>query len=245
MTEPTASLADQVVVVMGGSAGIGLETARLARAAGARVVITGRDRERLEKAAVEIGAERALTLDLDDSADVERVFGELPEQLDHILMGGSGPFYAPLAELDLGEAERFVNQHLVGSLRIARLCSGRVRAGGSLTFISGTGARRPGVGLMLAAIATAAQSAIVANLAVEIAPIRVNTVAAGFVDTPLSARLLGNQLEERRAQLRATLPIGRVVGPVDVAALVVHLMTNTALTGATYDVDGGQQLIPG
>jgi len=125
------------------------------------------------------------------------------------------------------------------------LCIGRVRAGGSLTFISGTGARRPGVGLMLAAIATAAQSAIVANAAVEIAPIRVNTVAAGFVDTPLSARLLGDQLEERRAQLRATLPIGRVVGPEDVAALVVHLMTNTALTGATYDVDGGQQLVPG
>jgi NAD(P)-dependent dehydrogenase (short-subunit alcohol dehydrogenase family) len=98
---------------------------------------------------------------------------------------------------------------------------------------------------MLAAIGTAAQSAIVANAAVEIAPIRVNTVAAGFVDTPLSARLLGDQLEERRAGLRATLPIGRVVGPEDVAALVVHLMTNTALTGATYDVDGGQQLIPG
>jgi NAD(P)-dependent dehydrogenase (short-subunit alcohol dehydrogenase family) len=245
MSEPTPSLAGQVVVVMGGSAGIGLETARLARANGARVVITGRDRERLEKAAVEVGAESALTVDLDDSADVERVFGELPEQLDHILMGGSGPFYAPLAELDLGEAERFINQHLVGSLRLARLCIGRVRAGGSLTFISGTGARRPGVGLMLAAIATAAQSAIVANAAVEIAPIRVNTVAAGFVDTPLSARLLGDQLEERRAQLRATLPIGRVVGPEDVAALVVHLMTNTALTGATYDVDGGQQLIPG
>ncbi|WP_432893585.1 SDR family oxidoreductase [Kribbella sp. CA-245084] len=245
MTEPTTSLADQVVVVMGGSAGIGLETARLARAAGARVIITGRDRERLEKAAAEVGAESALALNLDDSADVERVFGELPEQLDHLLIGGSGPFYAPLAELDLEEAERFISQHLVGSLRIARLCVGRVRAGGSLTFISGTGARRPGVGLMLAGIATAAQSAIVANAAVEIAPIRVNTVAAGFVDTPLSARLLGDQLEERRAQLRATLPIARVVGPEDVAALVVHLMTNTALTGATYDVDGGQQLIPG
>jgi NAD(P)-dependent dehydrogenase (short-subunit alcohol dehydrogenase family) len=158
-------------------------------------------------------------------------------------VGGSGPFYAPLAELDLERTERFINQHLVGSLRIARLCIGRVRAGGSLTFIGGTGARRPGAGLMIAAIGTAAQSAIVANAAVEIAPIRVNSVAAGFVDTPLSARLLGDQLEERRAELRARLPIGRVVGPEDVAALVVHLMTNTALTGATYDVDGGQQLV--
>ena len=85
--------------------------------------------------------------------------------------------------------------------------------------------------------------ALIANLALEIAPVRVNLIAAGFVDTPLSAALLGDQLDARRNQLRATLPIGRVVGPGDVAALAVHLMTNTALTGATYDIDGGQQLV--
>jgi NAD(P)-dependent dehydrogenase (short-subunit alcohol dehydrogenase family) len=75
--------------------------------------------------------------------------------------------------------------------------------------------------------------------------VRIILIAAGFVDTPLSAPLLGDQLEERRTELRATLPIGRVVGPADVAALAVHVMTNTALTGATYDIDGGQQLISG
>ena len=85
--------------------------------------------------------------------------------------------------------------------------------------------------------------ALVANLALELAPIRVNLIAPGFVDTPLSATLLGDQLDTRRAELRATLPIGRVVGPADVAALAVHVMTNTALTGATYDIDGGQQLL--
>jgi NAD(P)-dependent dehydrogenase (short-subunit alcohol dehydrogenase family) len=90
---------------------------------------------------------------------------------------------------------------------------------------------------------TAALPALVANLALEIAPIRVNLLAAGFVDTPLSASLLGADLEDRRAQLRATLPIGRVVEAGDVASLAVHLMTNTALTGATYDVDGGQQVV--
>ena len=72
---------------------------------------------------------------------------------------------------------------------------------------------------------------------------RVNLIAAGFVDTPLSARLLGDDLDARRAQLRAMLPIGRVVGPADIAALAVHIMTNTAVTGATYDIDGGQQLV--
>ena len=91
---------------------------------------------------------------------------------------------------------------------------------------------------------TAAMPALVANLALEIAPIRVNLLAAGFVDTPLSASLLGDQLEARREELRSTLPIRRVVGPRDIAALAVHVMENDALTGATYDIDSGQQLVP-
>ena len=86
---------------------------------------------------------------------------------------------------------------------------------------------------------------MIANLALECAPVRVNLIAAGFVDTPLSASLLGADIDKRRNQLRATLPIGRVVGPADVAALAVPVMSNTALTGATYDIDGGQQLLSG
>ena len=85
--------------------------------------------------------------------------------------------------------------------------------------------------------------ALTKNLALEIAPVRVNLIAAGFVDTPLSATLLGDDLDARREQLRTTLPIRRVVGPADIAALAVHLMANTAVTGATYDIDGGQQLV--
>jgi NAD(P)-dependent dehydrogenase (short-subunit alcohol dehydrogenase family) len=118
-----------------------------------------------------------------------------------------------------------------------------MRAGGTLLFRGGTGGRRAAVGLGIISAATAALAALVANLAIEIAPVRVNLIAAGFVDTPLSASLLGDQLDARRDELRTTLPIGRVVGPVDVARLAIHLMANTALTGATYDVDGGQQLV--
>jgi NAD(P)-dependent dehydrogenase (short-subunit alcohol dehydrogenase family) len=87
------------------------------------------------------------------------------------------------------------------------------------------------------------QPPFVATLALEAAPIRVNLIAPGFVDTPLSASLLGDRLEARRTELRDTLPIGRVVGPADVAALAIHIMSNTAITGATYDIDGGQQFI--
>jgi NAD(P)-dependent dehydrogenase (short-subunit alcohol dehydrogenase family) len=112
-------------------------------------------------------------------------------------------------------------------------------------FVSGTGARRPAPGLAIIGMGTAALPALTANLALELAPVRVNLIAPGFVDTPLSASLLGDDLDKRRDQLRASLPIRRVVGPADVAALAVHIMTNTALTGATYDIDGGQQLFSG
>ncbi|NMI01265.1 SDR family oxidoreductase [Pseudonocardia acidicola] len=105
--------------------------------------------------------------------------------------------------------------------------------------MGGTGRGRAGLGLVLAGTLTAALPTLIANLALELTPIQVNLIAAGFVGTPLSARLLRDGLE----QLRATLPIRRVVGPADIAALAIHLMTNTALTGATYDIDGGQQLI--
>ena len=112
-------------------------------------------------------------------------------------------------------------------------------AGQTVVVIGGSA----GIGLGIASTVTAALPALTANLALELAPIRVNLIAAGFVDTPLSASLLGDELENRRNQLRATLPIRRVVGPADVAALAVHIMTNTALTGATYDIDGGQQFV--
>ena len=128
-------------------------------------------------------------------------------------------------------------------LRIGQHAVGKVRGGGTLLFMSGTGVRRPAKGQDIAAFGSAGLRALVANLALEIAPVRVNLIAAGFVDTPLSARLLGDDLDARRAQLRATLPIGRVVEPADIAALAVQLMINTAVTGATYDIDGGEQLI--
>jgi len=130
-------------------------------------------------------------------------------------------------------------------LGVARSTVGRIRPGGTLLFMGGTGARQPAVGLSITAALTAALPVLAANLALELAPVRVNLIAAGFVDTPLSASYFADSesLERRREHLRATLPIGRVVEAADVGALAVHLMTNTALTGATYDIDGGQQFV--
>jgi NAD(P)-dependent dehydrogenase (short-subunit alcohol dehydrogenase family) len=238
-------LPGQTVVVIGGSAGIGLETARRARAEGADVILTGRNPDRLERAAAEVGARSTAAFDATDPAALDRFFDGLPAQIDHVMVTGPGPYYAPLAELDRDRAHQDFDDHLWLAVAVAQHAVGRVRPGGTLVFMGGTGGRSRGPGLSLIAAGTAALPALIANLAVEVAPIRVNLIAAGFVDTPLSATLLGDDLDARRDQLRATLPIHRVVGPDDIAALAVHLMTNTALTGGTYDIDGGQQLVPG
>jgi NAD(P)-dependent dehydrogenase (short-subunit alcohol dehydrogenase family) len=240
---PERDLLGQTVVVIGGSAGIGLETARLARAHGADVVLTARDPERLRAAAAEVEAQSTVAFDLTDLGRLEQFFEDLPGPIDHVMVTGGGPTYSSLADIDFDAARRGIDERILVPLAVARYAAPRMRPPGTLLFIGGTGGRRAGIGLAVVSALTAAVPALVASLALEVAPIRVNVIAAGFVDTPLSASLLGDQLDARRAELRATLPIGRVVGPADVAALAVHLMTNTALTGATYDIDGGQQLL--
>lgn len=240
-----AQLVGQTVVVIGGSAGIGLETARLANAEGARLVLTARNSERLRQIGNEFSAATTLAFDATDFERLARFFDELPAPIDHLLLTGPGPYYARLAEFDFQRARRDIEAHLLLPLEISRHAIKKVRPGGTLLFMGGTGGRSTAPGLTLISALTAAMPAMVKNLALELAPVRVNLIAAGFVDTPLSASLLGDQLNARREHLRTTLPIRRVVTPADVAALAVHLMTNTALTGGTYDIDGGQQLVEG
>jgi NAD(P)-dependent dehydrogenase (short-subunit alcohol dehydrogenase family) len=236
-------LAGQTVVVIGGSAGIGLETARRARAEGADVILAARNPDRLKQAAQELGALRTAAFDARDMASLQRFFQDLPEPIDHVMVTAFGPKYGPLLEMDAADVSEALSDHVVLALEVARNAVGKMRPGGTLVFMGGTGSRRIRPGIGLAAAATDVLPPFTAALALEVAPVRVNLIAAGFVDTPLSASLLGDQLEERRNELRAKLPIGRVVGPADVAALAVHIMSNTALTGATYDIDGGQQFV--
>jgi NAD(P)-dependent dehydrogenase (short-subunit alcohol dehydrogenase family) len=238
-------LLGQTVVVIGGSAGIGLETARQARAEGARLIVTGRNSERLQIAADEVEALSVAAFDANDPAALERFFADLPDAIDHVMVTAGQPHYGRLLDMDLEQARGALDRHLLLMLTVTRNAAHKVRPGGTLLFMGGTGGRRPRIGMGMVPIVTAALPALTASLALEIAPVRVNLIAAGFVDTPLSAKLLGDELDNRRNQLRETLPIRRVVTAADVAALAVHIMTNTALTGATYDIDGGQQLLSG
>jgi NAD(P)-dependent dehydrogenase (short-subunit alcohol dehydrogenase family) len=236
-------LRGQTVVLIGGSAGIGLETARRARREGAEVILTGRDAERLERAARDVDARSTAAFDATDPVAVQRFFAELAGPIDHVLVTAGGPTYGPLLEMSADQVRDALSGHIVQGLEVARNAAPKMRPGGTLLLMGGTGGRKINPELGIVSAATAALPPFVAALALVLAPVRVNLIAAGFVDTPLSASLLGDQLEARRSELRAKLPIGRVVGPADVAALAVHIMINTALTGATYDIDGGQQFV--
>jgi NAD(P)-dependent dehydrogenase (short-subunit alcohol dehydrogenase family) len=125
-------LAGQTVVVIGGSAGIGLETARRARAQGTEVNVTGRNPGRLEQAAAEVGARRTAAFGATDAASLERFFGGLPAPIDHVLVTGPGPCYAPLADLDRERAQRDFDEHLWLAVAVAQQAVGRVRPGGTL-----------------------------------------------------------------------------------------------------------------
>jgi NAD(P)-dependent dehydrogenase (short-subunit alcohol dehydrogenase family) len=235
-------LAGQTVAVIGGSSGIGLETARRAMAEGADAILVGRHQDRLDRAAEELGAHRTAAFDATDEDALAGFFRNLLAPIDHVMVTGGGPSYSTVLGLNSAQVRQALTDHATLMVSVARNALGKVRPGGTLVFMGAAGDRvAPGIGIFAAA--AAALPPLTATLALEIAPIRVNLIAAGFVDTPLSAKLLGEGLAKRREELRSTLPIGRVVGPADVAALAVHIMANTALTGATYDIDGGQQYV--
>jgi NAD(P)-dependent dehydrogenase (short-subunit alcohol dehydrogenase family) len=229
-------LAGQTIVVIGGSSGIGLETARRAHGEGADVIVTGRDPERVHRAGRELSASIA-AFDATDFDRLARFFDAMPAPIDHVLVTVPGP--SPAAPTDDIEA------HLSLPLEVARHAAGGVRPGGSLLFVGCIDVRGSPARSGLASVLTPALRTMAERLALELAPIRVNMIAAGFVDTPLSAAMLGDGLDQRRDELRGSLPIKRVVDAADVAALAVHLMTNTAVTGGTFDIDGGQRLVEG
>jgi NAD(P)-dependent dehydrogenase (short-subunit alcohol dehydrogenase family) len=236
-------LLGQTVLVIGGSSGIGLETARLARVKGADIILTARNPDRLHRAGLELGASIAAFCATDFDR-LKRFFDALPAPIGHLLVTVPCPCQAWLAQSDLDAARRHVDTRLLLPLQVARHAASKVRPGGTLLFTVGTGGCTE-AGLALSAALTAALPALTGSLALEIAPVRVNLIAAGFADPPLPTSLPGNRRSERREQLLTTLPFGRVVGPADIATLAVHLMTNTAVTGATFDIEGGQQLPKG
>jgi NADP-dependent 3-hydroxy acid dehydrogenase YdfG len=143
-TQRSPQLLGQTVVVLGGSAGIGYETARLARAEGADVILTARNPEHLRKAAGKLGAVSTATFDATDSDALGQFLAGLPTPVDHVMVTAGGSYYAPLADIDFAEAHQDLEKHLWLALHVGQGAAAKVRPGGTLIFMTGTGGRRPG-----------------------------------------------------------------------------------------------------
>ena len=236
------SLSGRVVAVIGGSSGIGFEVARFAKARGAEVLIAGRSEDKLEAAARALGGVQAAVADIADEAAVSRVFDGQP-RIDHVFVAAGGLTAGAVLTTDLRVFRRGVDERIWGALHVIRAAAPKMGAGASITLMSGVRAERPAPGISMTTALVAAVEGLTLALALELAPIRVNAVAPGWVDTPLVRGLLGDSTDSVLKSEAAKLPLRRVGEPRDIAEAVLFLMTNGYTTGEILHVDGGGRLI--
>ena len=241
-TRPTPdapSLSGRLVVVFGGSSGIGLAVARGARARGARVVAVSRDRARLEAAARAVDGLETAVADIADESHVAAFFRDLGA-LDHLVVT-AGAVVPPsaLGKLDFAAARAAWDTKLMGSLHAVKHAAPRLRAGGSIGLTSGMLGRRVQANAIVKTVINAGLEAAVRQLARELAPLRVYGVSPGPVDTPNWGPLPEAERRAKFEKFAATLPVGFVATPDDTAAAYLFAMEARALTGTVIDLDGG------
>lgn len=241
------SFSGQRVVVIGASAGVGEATARAFAADGAQVIITGRGKERLDAAAARIGGDVSWqVVDATDGGAVREFFGSL-DRLDHLVLAaspgaiGSGPF-ADLSEQALRTA---FEGKLFAYVRVLQAALPKLRADGSVTFISAASARAAYPGSTGLAAVNGAVEAIVRPLAVELKPLRINAVSPGVIDTQWWDVLPDDQRKAFFGGVAATSPVGRVGTPEDVADAVRYLAGAGFVTGTVLECAGGATLTVG
>ncbi len=233
----------ETVIVFGGSSGIGEATAKELEAAGASVTIVARDVARLSSACARIGgAVKTASVDATDRAAVERFF-EGVEPFEHLVLcqsGGKGGGAFP--SLDLADLQSGLEGKLFAQLEVAQASLRKLTPGGSLTFVSAGSARAAIPGTSGLAAINGAIEAMVPTLAKELAPLRVNAVSPGVIDTPWWSRMPAEAKAKIFRQMAAELPVGRVGRPEDVARAIVFLIQDTFVTGTVLPIDGGAHL---
>ncbi len=237
------TLKNSLVVILGGSTGIGLATAKAAKAEGAQVIVTGRSTDKLQRAQAELGSDaQTIVLDVADEEGTRRFFTDLT-RLDHVFITAGTLVPDKKLAPDSGTLRPAMDTRFWGALYAAKYAAPKIAAGGSITFMSGTAAWRPLAGASVASASCGAVEAFARALAVDLAPIRVNTIEPGFVDTPLLDSLLGSQKDEILAAAAARLPVKRIGTAEEVAEAVLFLMKNGYVTGITLTIDGGGMLV--
>jgi NAD(P)-dependent dehydrogenase (short-subunit alcohol dehydrogenase family) len=237
----TTELRDRTVLVIGRGSGIAREVVLAARDAGARVVAAGRDAEALRSAYRDEPGVRTETVDITDDASIEAL-GERLGRLDHVVSTASARARGRLAELTRESVLASLDTKVVGPLMLAKHLGPRIDPGGSLVLFSGVAAFKIAVGTLAVAVTNGAADTLTRSLALELAPVRVNAISPGVIDTGAWDGFGEQGKAELFAEQARRNPAGRIGDAGDIAAAVLFALTNTFLTGVTLAVDGGEAL---
>ncbi|WP_308365578.1 MULTISPECIES: SDR family oxidoreductase [unclassified Microbulbifer] len=241
------NLSGQTAIVVGASSGMGLATAALIHASGGEVVMVGRDEERLFRKAQEIDAGlnrvRCIAADMTTGEGRKRIL-DGGGRADHLIVTAADLAYMPVEAFTEAAALQVVQSKILAPFFLAQGAAARLRAGGSITLVSGIAAERPIPGGCLTGAVNGAINAMVRGLALELAPIRVNAVSPGWTDTPIWKHVMS---EERKAEafagMRERIPARRIGQPEDVAMAIIASAANPFVSGTVSYVDGGQRLV--
>ncbi len=229
------TLAGKKVVVIGGSSGIGLATAELVKSQGADVVIASRSAAKLDPIAERLKV-TAIPTDVTNDQSVAELF-KRTGPVDHVVLTAAQLRTGPFKTVAMEDVRATMEGKFWGAWRVAR--EAEIRAGGSLTLVTGFLSIRPRPNSAIISAANGALESLARALALELAPVRVNAVSPGVIDTPIRAAMPEAARKEMLAKTAAALPVGRVGMAEDIAQQIASFMSNGFATGAIVYVDGG------
>jgi NAD(P)-dependent dehydrogenase (short-subunit alcohol dehydrogenase family) len=236
-------LSNRVVVIFGGTSGIGLAAAIQAKAAGASVFVIGNDGARAESVSAEHGFEGWRAADVTRSETIYEALADIPK-VDHLVLLAGTFVVGKVIDADVDHLHRAFDERVWGSVHAIRALGDRLAQNGSITFISGALADRPNAyGTAILASASAAMEALARGLTLELAPIRVNVLSPGMIDTPILAKALGTGRDDAVAAMKRSSPLKRLGSAAEAGAAIVFLMSNGWMNGSTLNVDGGSRLV--
>ena len=236
-----AELRGQRVLVLGGSSGIGLATAKLAKDLGAEVTITGRSGARLAQAKAALGDVNAWVGDITREEDTARAFAQLGV-VHHVFLAGGGAVFGKLVDVAQSELERIVQERIWAVVYVARAAAAHM-SGGSITLMSGALGSRPAPGAAMKHAVLCATEGLARGLALELAPLRVNAIAPGYTRSPGFESLLGDDPDAKVREMATVLPLKRVGRVEEVGQAAIALMTNEFINGEVLHVDGAGRFV--
>ena len=241
--EGEMQLTEKTVVVVGGGSGIGKAVATAAAKNGAKVIVASRDASKLAQAAKEIGHGTTYSpVDMTDEAGVLAWAEDQPE-IDHLVISASSAAHGAFGEMETSKLRAMFDAKFFGPYNVARALLPKLKDKASITFFSGVLARRPGLNCSSLGAVNGAVESLTYGLSLELGPrVRVNCCSPGMVRSEAYANVPEDKRETMYQSTGASLPVGRVGTPEELAHAVMFLMTNTYTTGQVLDVDGGHMI---